>query len=92
MGKLGRFPQGKPAATVLHYPTLINYKVHAEPFHASVIDQTLTWTTGSLTCVRDHSCACVYTHGGVGHTGSESAQYIFDSEKLTNFPCAPDGI
>ena len=23
--------------------------------------QTLTWTAGSLTCVREHSCACVYT-------------------------------
>ena len=29
----------------------------------SVIHRTLTWTTGSLTCVRDHSCACVYTRG-----------------------------
>ena len=32
MGNLGRFPQGKPAATELHYPTLINYKVHAGSF------------------------------------------------------------
>ena len=27
----------------------------------SVIHRTLTWTTGSLTCVRDHSYAWVYT-------------------------------
>ena len=29
LGSLGRFPQGKPAATELCYQTLINYKVHA---------------------------------------------------------------
>ena len=32
MGKLGRFPQGKPGATELHYLTLIDYKVHAGSF------------------------------------------------------------
>ena len=32
-------------------------------FRVSVIHQSLTWTTGSLTCVRDHSYACVYTQG-----------------------------
>ena len=32
-------------------------------FSVSVIHRTLTWTTGYLTCVRDHSCACVYTCG-----------------------------
>ena len=36
------------------------------------------WTTRSLTCVCDRSCACVYTQG-VGHTDSESAQH-FDSK------------
>ena len=30
-------------------------KVHAGSFRVSVIYRTLTWTTGSLTCVRDHS-------------------------------------
>ena len=38
--------------------------MHAQSFCVSVIHQTLTitWTTGSLTCVRDHSYyACVYT-------------------------------
>ena len=29
MGNSGRFPQGKPAATVSRYPTLIDDKVHA---------------------------------------------------------------
>ena len=36
-------------------------------FCVSIIHQTLTWTAGSLTCVRDHSYACVYT-SGVEHT------------------------
>ena len=39
------------------------------------------WTTGSLTCVRDYSYACVTR--GVEHTDSESAQHFF-FEKLTN--------
>ena len=50
----------------------------------SVIHQTLTWTTGSMTCVHDHSYACGYIYTGVGHTDNKSAQQ-FDSEKLTNF-------
>ena len=29
-------------------------KVHAGSFRVSVIHRTLTWTTGSLTCVCDH--------------------------------------
>ena len=29
--------------------------------------RTLTWTTGSLTCVLDYSYACVYTRGGWAH-------------------------
>ena len=56
VGNSDRFPQGKPAATESRYPTLINYKVHAGSFRVSVIHRTLT---GSLTCVRDHSYACV---------------------------------
>ena len=29
--------------------------MHAGSFRLSVIHRTLTWTTGSFTCVRDHS-------------------------------------
>ena len=43
-------------------------KVHDRTCRVSVIHRTLTWTTWRLTCVRDHSSACVYTRG-VGHTG-----------------------
>ena len=64
--------------------------VHAGSFPVSVIHQTLTWTTGSLTCVHDHSYACVYTQG-LG-TPTLSQYNIFDSEKLTHFSCAPDGV
>ena len=42
------FPQGKPAAAESRYPTLINYKVHAGSFRASIIHQTLTWTQQDL--------------------------------------------
>ena len=70
------------------YPVL---QVHAGSFIIFVIHRTLTWTTGSLMCVRDHSYACVYTRGSVGHTDSESAQQ-FDSENSHNvlYYCAPD--
>ena len=72
IGNLGRF-QGKPAAT-----TLINYKVHAGSFHVSKIHRTLTWTTGSLTCLCGHSYACIYTQGCGTPTASQNN--IFDLE------------
>ena len=65
-------------------------KVHAGSFCVSLIHQTLTWTTRSLTCVHDHSCARVYTWG-LG-TPTASQHNIFDSEKFTTFSCDPDGI
>ena len=45
---------------------VFNSKVHAGSFRVFAIHRTLTWTTGSLTCVLDYSYACVYTQG-VGH-------------------------
>ena len=42
------------------YPVL---QVHAGTVHVSVIHQTLTWPTGSLAYVCDHSYAWVYTQG-----------------------------
>ena len=58
------------------------YKCNAGSFRVSVIHWTLTWAKVSLTCVRDHSHACVYTRG-LG-TPTES-QHIFYSEKLIKF-------
>ena len=74
-------PQEQP------YPVI---DMHAgSRFRVSVIHRTLTWTTESLTCVRDHSYACVYTRG-LG-TPTASQHNIFDSGKtLTNFSCAAD--
>ena len=40
--------------------------------HVSIIHQTLTWTTGSLTCVHDHSYTYVYTQG----LGTLTSQHI----------------
>ena len=86
MANSGHFPKGKLTATESRYPILINNKVHAGSFLVSVIHQTLTWTTGSLMCVRDHSYVCVYTQG-LSNTDSESAQHT-----LTIFSCAPFGL
>ena len=63
---------------------LIKSQVHAGSFCVSVILQTqLSWTTGSLTCVHDNFCVCVYTQG-LG-TPTASQHNIFDSKKLTKF-------
>ena len=70
-------------------------------FLVSVTHRTLTWTAGSLTCVRSY--ACVYARGwGTPTTSQHSILTImqannkkhFDSEKLSQFfkNCAPDGI
>ena len=60
-----------------HYPVL-----HGGSFHVSIIHQTFIWTTGSLTCVRDHSYVCVYTWG---LDTLKACQHIFDSEKLSQY-------
>ena len=67
-------------------PAQLLFSGHAGSFPVSVIHQTLTWTTGSLSCIHDHSCACVYTWG-LG-TPAASQHNIFDSEKLTLFVCS----
>ena len=66
------------------------FSVHSGSFPVSVIHRTLTRTTGSLSYVCDHSCACVYIRGS--GTSTASQHNIFDSEKPTNFYYAPDGI
>ena len=76
MGRLTRVRLQQPREQ--RYPVL---QVHAGSFDVSVIHQTVIWTVGSLTCIRDHSCACVYTQG-LG-TPTASQHNIFDSEKLS---------
>ena len=88
MRNLGRFPQGKPAATEPRYPTLINYKVHAGSYRVSIIHQILIWTIN--VCIW--SFLCVRIHTGVGHTDNETVQHFLLWKTLTNFVCALDGI
>ena len=66
------------------------FSVHAGSFRVSASYRSLTWTTGSLMCVRDHSCACEYTRGLGTPTASQFT--VFHWEKLTHFSFAPVGI
>ena len=72
----------------------VTSKVHAGSCRVSEIHRTLTWTTGSLTCVglRDHSYACLHTRGLGNDTDSESAQHFWLGKKLTHFSYAHDGV
>ena len=69
-------------------------QLHAGYFPVSIIHRTLTWTTGSLTCVHGLSYAYntwsfVYTRG----FGTPTSQHnLFDAEKNISFSCAPDEI
>ena len=83
------FPYQKIQATLRlqqpqkqHYPVL---QVHAGSFRVSVIHRTMTWTRGYVTCVHNHSYACVrmYTQG-LG-TPTTSQHNSFDPEKLHIF-------
>ena len=65
------------------YPVL---QVHDGSFRFSVVHRTLTGITGSLTCVRDRSYACVYTRG-VGHTDRQRVSTTFLTRKKTAHKC-----
>ena len=67
------------------------FSVHAASFHVSVIHQTLTWNTGSLLCICDHSCACIYTHRGWAHQQRVSRTFLTQKNSQKIY-CAPDGI
>ena len=54
------------------YPVL---QVLYGSFRHTLIHRTLTWTT-SLTCVRHHSYACVYTRGGRAHRHRVSTHFL----------------
>ena len=61
MGNLGCLPHERPAATESRYPTCGACWVFF--FSVSIIHQTLTWTTGSLTFVQ--MSVHVIAHRGV---------------------------
>ena len=67
--------------------------VHAGSFHVSVIHQTLTWTTGSLTCVHDHYCVYVTmcTHRGWAHRQCVRTTVLTRKNSQKNYS-APNGI
>ena len=54
----------------------------------SVIHQTRTWTTRSLTCVHDRSYAC-RIHMGTGHTNSENQRVPLIKHLKINFKLSP---
>ena len=54
----------------------------------SVIHQTPTWTTGSLTCVHDHSYVC-RIHKETGHSDSESHGVQLIKHLKMNFKLSP---
>ena len=89
LGSLQSFFFSHTVDTINRLIIFCHFLVDAGSFRVSVIHWTLTWSTGSLTCVRDHAYACVYTRG-LG-TLTASQHNIFDSEKLTSCSCAPDG-
>ena len=70
------------------YPSVS--RVPAGSFRVSIIHQTLTWTTWSLTCVHDHSYACAYTwgFGAHWHCDSESAQHFWPKKYLNLLLCS----
>ena len=70
-GNSGRLTLGKAtAAARAALPS-----TSAGSFRVSVIHRTLIWTTGFLTCVRDHSYACEYTRE-LGTPTARSAHYF----------------
>ena len=87
MGNLGRFPQGKPAATV----TLP--KVHAKSFCVSVIHQILKWTTYRIFTVRAWSLLFVHIYTrrlGKPTTGQHNILTRKNSHKF--FLCSWQGL
>ena len=91
MGKFGLLsvsPRKTSCKSRATQPYLI--KVHAGSFHVSVIHWTLTQTTGSVTCVRDHSYACVYTQGGWAHQQRVSTTFLTRKKLWFFVYCAPD--
>ena len=88
--RLVTLPYYRMYCTVQQYKYPSVSKVHAGSFRVSVIRLTLPWTTGSLTCVRAHSYACVYTRGVWGTPTAIQHNIFWLGKTLTN--CAPDGV
>ena len=72
------FPHGMPAATESCYPTYSTCLA----FSVSIIHQTPTWTTGTLTCAQE--LAYAIAHEGCADTVRESALKVDSGRKI---PC-----
>ena len=62
---------------------------------ACVLHRTVTWTTGSLTCVSDRSYACVFIHTGGGGEGGggrtpTASQHLFLCSFDRRYTCSPE--
>ena len=87
MWKSGCFPRGSEQPYIRRYPVFFFFPC-VQCFCFSIIHRTLTWTTGSWTCVRDHSYACIYTRG----LDTPTSQHNILTRKNTIFSCALDRV
>ena len=71
-----------PGESQLRQSRAIQPRVHAGCFRFSIINRTLTWTTGFLTCARVSTRAIA--HGGVNTHLKESALKVYSERKI---PC-----
>ena len=70
-----------------------SFSVHAGSFRLSVIHRTLTWTTGSLSCVPYVIILVrAYTHGGLGTPTARQHNICLTLKNSLFFSCAPDWI
>ena len=87
-GKFELLSLGKVSSHRTALPSLFVFSC-VQCFRASVIHQTLTWATGSLTCVHGHSYACIYTQG----LGTLTSQHNILTRKLSQiFLCSGRGL
>ena len=80
MGNVGRFPQGKPAATESPYPALINLSSACRVFscfcNPQYSDMDYRVFNGAYAIILMRVYIYIYTHRGVGHADSESAYHF----------------
>ena len=93
-GKFGLLSPGKASSHSTAIPNVfVCFSCAVRCFRVSVIHRTLTWTTGSLTCVGHHSYACVlHVQGGWVHRQRVNIAFCRLGKTLTKFYCAPDGV
>ena len=81
-GKLGLLSPGIASSHSTALPRFFVFSC-VQCFRVSVIHRTLTWTTGSLTCVRSYACVC--TRGWCTPTASQHNINFWLGKTLTIF-------